>query len=176
MLTHNQINHVFCLSPSQCETMQLLLPTIKLPPARHCEFVIFILSFCYLLDIDLSMLIGHNHWRPCMNHFYQDDNKNWWFLTKNKDNKQQKIAVNEPAFQVLMCWRNHLGLTTPPLPHESTPLLPKANGEKPFTYIPTLKRSIVPYLNSIANQLRQKHLIVEAECFLEVTYKWLKRS
>ncbi len=176
MLVDNQIHHRFCLSPFQWATMQVLLPSIQLPPARYHELIIFVLRFSYLLDIDLSILVGHDQWRPCMNHFYQDDNHHWWLLTKDKDNKPDKIAVNELALTVLMRWRNHLGLTTPPLPHESTPLLPKKNGTKPFTYTPTLKRNIVLYLNSIANQLRQKHLIEEAECFLEVTYKWLKRS
>jgi hypothetical protein len=176
MLTDNQGRHHFCLASSQWEVMQQLLPIVKLPPIRYHELIIFILNFCYLVDIDLSVLIGDNQWRPYMNHFRQDDNKNWWFLIKNKDNQPQAIAVNERAFEALMRWRNHLGLTTPPLQHEQTPLLPKANGKKPFTCTATLKRNIVPYLNWIANQLRHKHLIEEAEHFLERTYKWLRRS
>ncbi len=172
----DKVNHIFCLSTFEWETMQQLLPKTKLPPIRHHELVIFTLSFCYLLDTDLSILVGHEQWRPCMNHFYQDDNNQWWFLIKDKENQSQKIAINEPAVEVLMRWRNHLGLTTVPLPHELTPLIPKANGKHPFIYIPTLKRSIVPYLNWIANQLRQNLLLEEAEHFLEVTYKWLKRS
>jgi site-specific recombinase XerD len=82
-------------------------------PSLH-ERTFFMMSILYSMYLRISELAASKRWSPAMNHFFMDNDENWWFTTVGKGNKQRQIAVSDTMLEALKRWRVYLGLS--PLP------------------------------------------------------------
>ncbi len=144
-------------------------------PAAH-ERTLFVMSVLYSLYLRISELVASVRWTPSMNHFYRDNDEQWWFTTVGKGNKERQIAVSDAMLQALKRWRNFLNLSPLPSPADTSPLLPKNKGKgaiKSSNYI----RMVVQYcFDQAIEQLNQDGFSNEAETLNEATVHWLRHT
>lgn len=93
------------------------------------ERTLFVLTTLFAMYLRVSDLTGRDNWEPTMGDFRRDSLGNWWFHVVGKGNKSAKISVRDDYVQTYLTrYRQHLGLTPLPSPHESHPLLLTRNG------------------------------------------------
>lgn len=147
----------------------------ELDAAVH-ERTLFIMSTLYSMYLRISELAASERWSPAMNHFYRDNDNNWWFTTIGKGNKERQIAVSDAMLQALKRWRKQLNLTPLPSPADNSPLLPKAKGNggiKSTNYI----RNVVQYcFDKGIEALNKDGFVEEAETLNEATVHWLRHT
>jgi len=92
------------------------------------ERTLFIMSILYGMYLRISELVETERWTPMMQHFYQDGDKNWWFKTVGKGNKERIVSVSGEVLNALKRYRLSIGLTALPLPGDDQPLIKKLKG------------------------------------------------
>lgn len=90
--------------------------------SRKHERTLFIITLLYGLYLRVSELVANDKWTPMMDHFYRDQEDNWWFKTVGKGHKERHIAVSDAVLKALIRWRKHLDRPTPcPCPMKRYP-------------------------------------------------------
>ncbi|WP_256589048.1 hypothetical protein [Pseudomonas sp. BBP2017] len=86
------------------------------------ERTLFVLTTLFAMHLRVSDSTGRDNWEPTMGDFRRDSQSNWWFHVVGKGNKSAKISVRYDYVQTYLTrYRQHLGLTSLPSPHESPP-------------------------------------------------------
>jgi len=144
-------------------------------PSLH-ERTFFIVSALYSMYLRISELGANKRWIPTMNHFFKDNDENWWFVTVGKGNKQRQIAVSDTMLEALKRWRTYLGL--PPLPalSDQSPLLPKALGQGPITNTSYLRKIIQSCFDQTIINLNADGHYEDADSLMEATVHWLRHT
>ena len=158
---------------------QYTLNTVKelaaINPKKH-ERSLFILSILYSLYLRISELCATKEWCPQMSDFQSDSEKNWWFTTLGKGNKERKIAVSFAMLEALKRWRKHLGLSALPHPADHSPLIPKLNNKGPLTSTTYIRELLQECFNETRFALIKDGFTEDADLILEVTVHWLRHT
>ena len=96
--------------------------------ANKHERTLFIMNALYGMYLRISELASSERWQPQMQHFFRDQDNNWWFKTVGKGNKERNVTVSDAMLAALKRYRQALDLPALPTPGETTPLLMKAKG------------------------------------------------
>jgi len=144
-------------------------------PDLH-ERTLFMLTALYAMYLRISELAASKRWTPTMNHFYRDNDNNWWFTTVGKGNKQRQIAVSNAMLAALKRWRKYLGLTSLPSPADNSSLLPKIKGDGPIKDVNHIREIIQSCFDKAGAQLDKDGFIEEKEALSEATVHWLRHT
>ena len=145
-------------------------------PDQH-ERTLFILSAFYLMYLRISELVATQRWEPQMGHFYQDENKNWWFMTVGKGNKERHIPVSDDMLAALKRYRQARGCVTAlPTPGETTPLLHKVRGKGPITSDRPIRALVQHCFDQAVIKLNQQGDKEEALTLEHATVHWLRHT
>ena len=144
-------------------------------PASH-ERTLFIMSILYAMYLRISELTATSRWTPLMNHFYRDNNGNWWFTTIGKGNKQRQVAVSDNMLIALKRWRKHLGLSQLPSLVENFPLLPKIRGKGAISHATGIRKIVQYCFNRAMDNLKAENHEEEADSLMEATVHWLRHT
>jgi site-specific recombinase XerD len=144
-------------------------------PDQH-ERTLFIMSALYSLYLRISELAASTRWTPAMNHFYRDNDSNWWFTTVGKGNKAREIAVSDTMLTALKRWRQHLGLPALPSPADHSALLPKHNTNTAISSTNYLRRIVQGCFDNAVDRLKNDGFAEEAELLMEATVHWLRHT
>ena len=144
-------------------------------PKLH-ERTVFIMTALYAMYLRISELAANTRWVPTMNHFYKDNDSNWWFTTVGKGNKQRQIAVSDVMLAALKRWRKHLSLLLLPSPADTFFLLPKIKGHGPIASTTYIRDIVQACFDKAITKLNEKGLTEEAEGLSEATVHWLRHT
>lgn len=140
------------------------------------ERSLFIMSALFGMYLRISELTATERWSPEMGDFYQDQDKQWWFKTVGKGNKERSIVVSDEMLNALKRYRRFLGLSPLPFPGENAPLIPKKTGHGPITDTRHIRRLVQYCFDQAIEQLAKNHLSDEAEQLKNATVHWLRHT
>lgn len=164
------------LSQIQWQTvMQITEQLATENPAKH-ERTRFMLCLLFGMYLRISELTASQRWIPSMNHFFRDNDNQWWFRTVGKGNKLRQIAVSDEMLSQLIRWRRFLGLPDLPSPSDTSPLLPKIRGNGPIYDTAPIRRIIQHCFDLASQQLRLQQLTEEADNLEVATVHWLRHT
>lgn len=149
--------------------------------AKHAlekERNLFILSALYGMYLRISELAESPRWQPQMNHFWQDADRNCWFKTVGKGNKERDITVSDSMREALKRYRTALGLPPFPTKLENTPLIPSLkhghrHGIKSTRHI---RRLVQDIFDTTHETMVKDGLTEEADAFKIATVHWLRHT
>lgn len=145
-------------------------------PLTH-ERTLFILSAFYLMYLRISELISSDRWEPQMGHFYQDENKCWWFMTVGKGNKERHIPVSDDMLKALKRYRKSRSLMTElPTPAETTPLIHKLKGKGAMSSDRPIRALIQKCFDEAVIQLKKQKKEEDANALEQATVHWLRHT
>ncbi|OGT44513.1 MAG: integrase [Gammaproteobacteria bacterium RIFCSPHIGHO2_12_FULL_38_11] len=145
-------------------------------PDKH-ERTLFIISLLYGMYLRISELVSSPRWTPTMNDFAKDHDKNWWFTTAGKDNKERQIAASPSILSALKRWRAHLKLSpTLPLPNDNAPLIPAMRGNNAVTDTSHIRKIMQDCFDEAIFTLRKKKLEEDAQELSQATVHWLRHT
>jgi site-specific recombinase XerD len=155
--------------------MQAALNMAADDPNMH-ERTLFIITALYAMYLRISELAASSRWVPTMNHFYRDNDGNWWFTTVGKGNKQRQIAVSNAMLIAFKRWRKHLKLSLLPSPADNSPLLPKIKGDGPISNISNIREIVQRCFDKASIMLEEDGFTEEKETLGEATVHWLRHT
>lgn len=144
-------------------------------PALH-ERTLFIMTALFAMYLRISELAASERWIPQMGHFYQDMDRNWWFKTVGKGNKERDISVSNAMLETLKRYRQSLGLGALPSPGELTPLIPKAKGYGPITGTRHIRKIVQFCFDKTIERLNADGFKEDAELLMAATVHWLRHT
>lgn len=144
---------------------------------KKYERTLFIMSALYSMYLRISELAASERWLPKMSDFRRDHNRNWWFTTVGKGNKERVIAVSDSMLSALKRWRKYLGCNTLlPTADEQEPLVPKDRGKGAITSTNQI-RNIVQYcFDKAIIRLQEDGFKEEAKGLQSATVHWLRHT
>jgi len=142
----------------------------------HHERTLFILSILYGMYLRISELAASQRWTPSMNHFFKDNDGNWWFTTVGKGNKRREIAVSDSVLEALKRWRLSLNLSPFPTLGDASPLLPKIKGTGPITHTNYIRGIVQKAFDCAVVQLKMDNHLEDADALMEATVHWLRHT
>ena len=92
------------------------------------ERSLFVIASLKVLFLRISELSERKAWSPCMNHFWQDEDGNWWLKVFGKGRKLRDISVPTQFLVYLTRYRQYCGLTNLPSNSDTAPLVAKTRG------------------------------------------------
>ena len=93
------------------------------------ERSLFVIASLKVLFLRISELSERKAWSPCMNHFWQDEDGNWWLKIFGKGRKLRDVSVPSQFLVYLTRYREYCGLSTLPSNSDTAPLVAKVRGE-----------------------------------------------
>ncbi len=140
------------------------------------ERTLFIMNALYGMYLRISELAACSRWVPQMEHFQQDGDGLWWFLTVGKGNKQRQIAVSNSMLAALKRWRKSLGLSPLPTSADTTPLIPKLRGKGAISSTRPISRIVQSCFDNAVSRLKQDGFTEEAQQLQAATVHWLRHT
>jgi len=144
-------------------------------PEVH-ERTLFVMSALFAMYLRVSELVETERWIPQMGHFQRDLEGNWWFLTVGKGNKEREVSVSDDMLRALRRYRESRGLSSLPLPGESTPLIHKTRGKGGITSTRQIRGIVQKCFDRAEAKLREEGSVEEAERLAEATVHWLRHT
>ena len=144
-------------------------------PEKH-ERTLFIMSALYGMYLRISELVASTRWVPKMNHFYKDNDDNWWFTTVGKGNKQRNITVSDAMFASLKRWRKYLGLSALPSPDDNSYLIPKARGDGAISSTNQIRNIVQFCFDYTINRMQTDGFEEETNSLQSATVHWLRHT
>ena len=93
-----------------------------------------------------------------------------------RQNNKHQIAVSDALLASLVRWRTFLGLSPLPVVSDASPLLPRIKGRGPLKDTAWIRRLVQRCFDLAAQQLREKHLLEEADALSAATVHWLRHT
>lgn len=140
------------------------------------ERTLFIMSCLYGMYLRISELTATDRWIPQMNHFYQDQDGNWWFKTVGKGNKERDISVSNAMVIAFKRYRKSLGHSPLPSPSENIPLITKNSGTGPIASTRQIRRIVQECFNKSIDRMQDDSFTEEAEQLKSATVHWLRHT
>lgn len=144
-------------------------------PKTH-ERTLFIMSALYGMYLRISELTASPRWEPKMNHFYKDNDENWWFTTVGKGNKQRNITVSDAMLSSLKRWRKYLGGTALPSPDDNSPLIPKVRGIGAISSTNQIRNIVQFCFDYTIHRMQEDGFEEEANNLQSATVHWLRHT
>jgi site-specific recombinase XerD len=140
------------------------------------ERTLFIMTALYCMYLRISELAASDRWMPKMCDFYCDRDRNWWFKTVGKGNKERQIAVSNKMLDSLTRYRLHLGLSALPSVADQAPLLAKNKGKGAITSTTYIREIVQDCFDAGIFQLEKDGHMDEARSLNEATVHWLRHT
>ncbi|MBL4580894.1 MAG: site-specific integrase [Gammaproteobacteria bacterium] len=144
-------------------------------PLIH-ERTLFVMNALFAMYLRISELVDTSRWQPQMGHFQADQEGNWWFLTVGKGNKEREISVSDAMLEALKRYRLSRGLSSLPMPGESTPLIHKTRGRGGIGSTRQIRGIVQKCFDTAAESMRANGFIEDAERLGAATVHWLRHT
>lgn len=171
--TQHQIRR---LTPLQWEYVLETAKNMTDQDANKHERTLFIMTALYSMYLRISELAANKRWIPQMNHFYRDNDGNWWFKTVGKGNKERQIAVSNNMLNALKRYRKFLGLSALPSAADKSPLLIRYKGKGPIISSTYIREIVQICFDNTIKKLEEDNHFEEAESLNEATVHWLRHT
>ncbi|HCV03571.1 MAG TPA: integrase [Pseudoalteromonas sp.] len=136
---------------------------------------LFLLAAMKTLFLRISELSEREDWSPAMNHFWQDDEKNWWLKIYGKGRKLRDITVPDSFLPYLIRYRHYRGLSDIPSRNEREPIVEKLRGTGGMT-ARQLSRLVEAVLKQAYDKMKETKGPREAQIFQDVSSHWLRHT
>jgi site-specific recombinase XerD len=136
---------------------------------------LFLLAAMKTLFLRISELSEREDWSPAMNHFWQDDEKNWWLKIYGKGRKLRDITVPDSFLPYLIRYRHYRGLSDIPSRNEREPIVEKLRGTGGMT-ARQLSRLVEAVLKQAYDKMKETQGPREAQIFQDVSSHWLRHT
>ncbi len=143
---------------------------------KQHERTLFIMSCLYGMYLRISELTASDRWAPQMNHFYQDNDSNWWFKTVGKGNKERIISVSNAMLAALKRYRKSLELSVLPSPNDTAPLITKNHGIGAITSTRHIRRIVQRCFDNTIERMKADKFVDEANQLKAATVHWLRHT
>lgn len=97
------------------------------------ERSLLVIASLKVLFLRISELSERKAWSPSMNHFWQDDQGNWWLKVFGKGRKLRDVSVPTQFLDYLKRYRKYRALPPLPSPSDTSPLVEKLRGQGGMT-------------------------------------------
>lgn len=136
---------------------------------------LFLIAAMKTMFLRISELSERDDWIPTMNHFWLDEDKNWWLKAYGKGRKLRDISVPDSFLPYLERYRDSRGLPALPGRQEKSPIVEKIRGTGGMTSR-QLARLVDQVLERAYEVKVQTNGPREAQIFKEVTSHWLRHT
>ena len=140
------------------------------------ERSLFIMSALYGMYLRISELCASPRWTPRMNHFFRDQDNNWWFKTVGKGNKERDISVSRTMQAALTRYRLSMNMTPLPTPTDQSPLLPKNKGLGAISSTRHIRRLVQFCFDESIHTMMTDGFVDDAEQLKAATVHWLRHT
>lgn len=144
-------------------------------PNKH-ERTLFIMNTLYGMYLRISELASNERWQPQMQHFFRDQDGNWWFKTVGKGNKERNITVSDAMLDALKRYRQVLDLPPLPTPGETIPLLMKAKGAGAINSTRHIRLIVQQCFDATIARMQADGLQDEVNELQAATVHWLRHT
>ena len=144
-------------------------------PATH-ERTLFIMQSLFGMYLRISELVETPRWTPRMGDFERDLDKNWWFRTVGKGNKERLISVSDSMLAALQRYRASRGLVGLPSPGEQDPLIHKTRGAGGITSTRQIRGIVQLCFDKAVLKLQELGENEEANQLGAATVHWLRHT
>ena len=127
-----QVKDVRRLTEEQWEYV-LTTATRLADETPNYERSLFIVASLKTLFLRISELSERKNWSPTMNHFWKDDQGNWWLKIYGKGRKLRDVTVPSEFLAYLSRYRRSRGITSLPSSTDDSPLVEKIRGQGGMT-------------------------------------------
>ncbi|MES2662201.1 MAG: tyrosine-type recombinase/integrase [Pseudomonadota bacterium] len=140
------------------------------------ERTLFIVSLLYGMYLRISELTVNERWSPQMSHFWRDQDKQWWFKTIGKGNKERDISVSDTVLAALRRYREHLNLSPFPVQNEAFPLVPSHQSGQGISSSRQIRRLVQCCFDGAYALMVEEGLEQDAEELKVATVHWLRHT
>ncbi len=136
---------------------------------------LFLIAAMKTMFLRISELSERDDWLPTMNHFWQDDDKNWWLKIFGKGKKIRDISVPDSFLPYLERYRLWRGLSAFPGRQEKQPIVEKIRGVGGMSgrQLARLVHQVLETTYDIAkSKCGEKH----AQIYKDVSPHWLRHT
>ena len=164
------------LSPLQWDFVIETAESMAVEQPQVHERTLFVMNALFAMYLRISELVDTNRWQPQMGHFQADQEGNWWFLTVGKGNKEREISVSDAMLEALKRYRFSRGLSSLPMPGESTPLVHKTRGKGGIGSTRHIRGIVQKCFDAAADKMRANGFSEDAERLSAATVHWLRHT
>ncbi len=142
---------------------------------QHYERNLFIISALKSLFLRISELSERSNWSPIMQHFWEDENHNWWLKVYGKGRKLRDVTVPTQFLDFLKRYRSSRGLSPLPASDENEPIVEKIRGQGGMTSR-HLRRLVQEIFNKAYEKMKEKEGEDKAKKLKEASTHWLRHT
>ncbi|MBL4890736.1 MAG: site-specific integrase [Rhizobiaceae bacterium] len=164
------------LSPLQWDFVIETAESMAVEQPQIHERTLFVMNALFAMYLRISELVDTSRWQPQMGHFQADQEGNWWFLTVGKGNKEREISVSDAMLEALKRYRLSRGLSSLPMPGESTPLIHKTRGRGGIGSTRQIRGIVQKCFDAAAESMRANGFTEDAERLGAATVHWLRHT
>ena len=136
---------------------------------------LFLIAAMKTMFLRISELAEREDWIPVMNHFWQDDEKNWWLKIYGKGKKIRDISVSDSFLPYLERYRLWRGLLALPGRQEKQPIVEKIRGAGGMSGR-QLARLVHQVLDKTYETMKSQSGEKAAQIFKDVSPHWLRHT
>ncbi len=139
------------------------------------ERSLFIVSTLKSLFLRISELSERSNWSPIMQHFWEDENHNWWLKVYGKGRKLRDVTVPTQFLDFLKRYRASRGLSPLPASDENEPIVEKLRGQGGMTSR-HLRRLVQEIFDTAYYKMKDKEGEDKAKKLKEASTHWLRHT
>jgi site-specific recombinase XerD len=162
-LTDNQWNYML-------ETAEEMA-NLSIKYERH----LFVVVCLKTLFLRISELSEQPNWSPAMNHFWQDEDENWWLKIFGKGKKLRDVTVPPDFLEYLERYRLSRSLSMLPVSSENCALVEKIRGTGGMSSR-HLRRLVQEVFDSAYTRMLEKEGENKAIKLKEASSHWLRHT
>ncbi|WP_317928879.1 site-specific integrase [Halioxenophilus sp. WMMB6] len=136
---------------------------------------LFIIAALKGLFLRVSELSERSTWSPTMNHFWQDEDGNWWLKVFGKGRKLRDVSVPTQFLSYLVRYRRFRGLADLPSSSDYNVLVEKIRGQGGMT-TRHLTRLVQEVFDRAQQTMTKEKGPVAAEKLKEASTHWLRHT
>lgn len=142
---------------------------------RKYERSLFVIAALKTLFLRISELSERSNWSPSMNHFWEDEDGNWWLKVYGKGRKLRDTTVPSSFIPYLKRYREYRGLSPLPSPTDHSCVVEKIRGQGGMT-ARHLTRLVQEVFDSAYKKMKKDHGEDRARKLQEASTHWLRHT
>lgn len=139
------------------------------------ERSLFLIAALKTLFLRISEFSERTGWSPTMNHFWEDDEGNWWLKIYGKGRKIRDVTVPIHFIEFLKRYRLSRGLSDLPSQGDTNPILEKIRGRGGMTSR-QLSRIVQTVFDHAYERMKEKEGEDKARKLKEASAHWLRHT
>mgnify|MGYP000329471475 CR=1 FL=1 len=139
------------------------------------ERTLFLIAALKTLFLRISELSERPGWSPTMNHFWEDDDGNWWLKIYGKGRKIRDVTVPIRFIEFLNRYRFSRGLSDLPSQGDTNPIIEKIRGRGGMTSR-QLSRIVQTVFDLAYERMKHKEGENKARKLKEASAHWLRHT